>query len=116
MPLSRPLNERFIPGGKAPDETQKVGAGAPAAVYWKFITVPTLATVAGGPSVIDGGYGVGFTLMVRFCVALGLTPLLAVTAIVKGDPVMLVGVPLITPVDEFKFKPAGNVPLEILQA
>ena len=55
-----------------------------------------------------GGYGVGFTVMVRFCTALGFTPLAAVTVIVKGDPVMLNGVPLKTPVVAFRLAHEGN--------
>ena len=59
---------------------------------------PTIATDGGGLPIMVGGYGVGFTVTVRFCTALGFTPLAAVTVIVKGDPAVVGGVPLRRPV------------------
>ncbi len=49
------MEERFKPGGKAPEDTEKVGVGNPAVVYVKLTGAPTVAVVAGGPSVIVGG-------------------------------------------------------------
>ncbi len=55
-------------------------------------------------------------MIVKFCVALGLTPLLAVILTAKGDPVMLRGVPLMTPVVAFKVAQEGNPVAEYVGA
>ena len=47
-------------------------------------------------------------LIVKFCVALGLTPLLAVSVIVMGVPFVFGGVPLITPVVGLKLAQVGK--------
>jgi hypothetical protein len=55
-----------------------------------------------------GGYGVGFTVTVRFCTAFGFTPLAAVNVTVKGDPAVVNGVPLKTPVVAFRLAHDGK--------
>ena len=50
------------------------------------------------------------TVSVKLCVAGVPTPLLAWMVKMKGEPVLLVGVPLITPVVEFNEAHGGNVP------
>ena len=64
--------------------------------------------VAGGaPLVITGATGAGLTVMEKFWVATGLTPLLAVTVPVNTP--LPVGVPETTPA-ELKFSPGGRLP------
>jgi hypothetical protein len=47
------------------------------------------------------------------CIALLPTPLLAVNVIVNGLPVVVVGVPLSTPVVGLNVTPLGNVPASL---
>ena len=56
--------------------------------------------------------GAWFTVMLKFCVATGFTPLLAVTVPVKTPGA--VGVPLIAPAP-LSVSPAGNAPLVTLK-
>ena len=55
--------------------------------------------------------GASVTLSVKFCVAFGVTPLLAVNVSGYTPPVPALGVPVKTPVAVIKVTPAGNVPV-----
>ncbi len=63
--------------------------------------------VGAGPLVIAGATGAGLTVIEKFWVAAGLTPLLAVTVPVKVP--LLVGLPEMTPA-ELKLNPGGRLP------
>ena len=56
--------------------------------------------------------GICETTILRFTVAL---PAALIALTVKSNVFAAVGVPVIAPVDAFKLKPAGNVPLDIDQ-
>ena len=75
VPLITPAGLIASPGGSAPPVTANVGAGNPLAVEVKLYAVPTVAGEVAGPFVITGA---AFTVSVKFCVAAGATPLLAV--------------------------------------
>ena len=67
-----------------------------------------MVPVAGGaPLVITGAAEAGLIVMEKFCVAAGLTPLVAVTVPVNTPG--LVGVPETTPA-ELKLNPRGKLP------
>ena len=65
--------------------------------------------------VIVGGATSGVALMMVMLRVLVLLPAEFVAPIVKLDVPSVVGVPEITPVLEFKLKPAGREPLAVLQ-
>jgi hypothetical protein len=73
VPLSTPAEDKVTPLGRVP-LSLNVGAGKPVAVTVKEPAVPTLNVVLLA-LVIAGAW---FTVKVKFCVALGVTPLLVV--------------------------------------
>ena len=75
------------------------------AAGWLMVTEVLL-----GCSEKTGTTGVGETVSVKFWVAAGLTPLAAWSTKLKGDPTVLAGVPLITPVLVLSDAHAGNEP------
>ena len=70
---SRPDGLRVIPVGSEP-VWLKVGAGKPVAVTWNELATPIVNCVL-FPLVIAGAWS---TVSVKACVALGVTPLLAI--------------------------------------
>ena len=66
-----------------------------------------MPVAGGGPSVITGATGAGLTVIEKFWVASGLTPLVAVTVPVNTP--LLVGVPETMPV-VLKLSPEGRLP------
>ena len=66
-----------------------------------------MPVVGGAPLVITGAAEAGLTVIEKFCVAAGLTPLVAVTVPVNTP--LEVGVPETTPA-ELKLKPRGKLP------
>ena len=68
---------------------------------------PMVPIAGGAPLVITGAAEAGLTVIEKFCVAAGLTPLVAVTVPVNTP--LLVGVPDITPA-ELKLNPVGKLP------
>jgi hypothetical protein len=84
-----------------------VGEGIPVAVAVKDPAAPTVNVVL-GPLVMAGAW---LTVNVKFCVASGVTPLLAVMMMGYVPPVFAAGVPLSTPAE--KVRPAGNVPVAL---
>jgi hypothetical protein len=106
VPLSIPAELKVTPLGNVPTSL-KVGAGKPVAVTVKLPACPT-GKVALFALVIAGAWP---TVSVKFCVAAGLTPLLAV--IVIGNVPVTVGVPLSAPVAEFRVTPFGSAPVSL---
>jgi len=98
------------PLGNAPDSLN-VGAGLPVVVTVKLPAVPTVNVVLLA-LVIAGGV-VFVTISMNVCTALLPTPLLAVNVIVNGLPIVVVGVPLSTPVVVFNVTPLGNAPVSL---
>src|SRR5207253_3115856 len=74
-----------------------VGTGLPVAVTVKVPALPAVKVVWFA-LVMVGVVGAGLTVNVKFCVASGKTPFAAVMVMAKGEPVVLGGVPLSTPV------------------
>jgi hypothetical protein len=111
VPVIVPVLElRFKPAGKFPAVTVQVKIeGLPVACkVWLYavLTAPTERMVV----VIVGAATI---LIVNCLVAFGLTPLLTPT--VKVDEPIVVGVPVIAPVLELRFKPAGRFPAVTVQ-
>src|SRR5207245_117780 len=94
---------KLSPRGRVPDSVN-VGVGVPVAVNVNDPAVPTLKValfalvICGAVFVIDG-----FIVSVKFWVASGATPLLAV--IVTGKLPVCVGVPLSTPLNKSSVTP-----------
>ena len=101
-----PPPENVTPAGSVP-VSLKVGEGIPVAVAVKDPAAPTVNVVL-GPLVMAGAW---LTVNVKFCVASGVTPLLAVMMMGYVPPVFAAGVPLSTPAE--KVRPAGNVPVAL---
>jgi hypothetical protein len=109
VPLSTPPELRLTPVGRAPVPL-KVDPGKPEAVTVKVPELPVLK-VAWFRLVMEGASS---TVSVKFCVAFGKVPLLAV--IVNGNvpPVPVAGVPLSVAVPvplSTKVTPLGRLPL-----
>ncbi len=66
-----------------------------------------MPVVGGAPLVMAGAAAAGLTVIEKFCVAAGLTPLVAVTVPVNTP--VLVGVPEIVP-EKVKLNPVGRLP------
>jgi len=105
VPLNTPAVVNVTPLGNAP-VSLKVGAGKPVAVA---VNDPALSTVnvALFALVMAGACP---TVSVKFCVALGVTPLLAVMAI--GNVPLTVAVPESTPA-ELNVTPLGRLPVSL---
>src|SRR5262245_19917678 len=91
-----------MPAG-SPPVCETVGAGTPVVVTVKLSAVPTV-NVSLVTLVIDGG---ALTATVKFCVAFGSTPLVAMS--VTGKDPLCVGVPESSPPDD-SVRPVGSVP------
>jgi hypothetical protein len=101
VPLVAPS---VTPAGKAPPMLMLVAVGVALVVIVKVPACPTVNVVALALVIAT----VWFTVSVKFCVALGATPLLAVMT--SGNVPGTVGVPESTPVVLLKVTPAGNAP------
>ena len=106
VPLSTPAEVKVTPLGSAPVSV-KVGAGKPVAVTVNDPAVLTVKVVL-MTLVMAGGWPI---VSVKFWVALGNTPLLAVMVI--GKLPVAVAVPLSTPVVGLSVMPAGNAPVSL---
>jgi hypothetical protein len=94
------------PPGSAP-VSLNVGNGNPLAVTLKVPSDPTVNVVALALVIA----GASLTFRVKFCVAFGLTPLLAVRDRGYVPPVPGAGVPPRIPVSVFRVTPLGSVPV-----
>jgi hypothetical protein len=103
VPLMTPPELNVSPVGNAPLVTEKVGEFV--AVYVNVYAEPAVP-FGGGPFVIDGAAGA--IVMLKFCVASGAVPFVAVT--VPANVPVDVGVPLIAP-PELNVNPVGKAPL-----
>lgn len=99
---------KVTPDGREP-VSLKVGAGKPVAVTVNVLGVLTVNVVL-FPLVIAGAWS---TVNVKFCEALEPTPFCAVMVIGYALPVPAAGVPLSTPVVEFKVTPEGSAPVSL---
>jgi hypothetical protein len=109
VPLSAPDVLNVTPAGNVP-VLLNVGAGDPVAVTVNDPGVPTVNDVL-FVLVIAGGVGGPFTVRVKFCVALGVTPFCAVNVI--GKLPLAVGVPLKIPLAVSNATPPGNAPVSL---
>ena len=107
VPDRTPAVLSVTPVGKEPEVTENVGAGVPVAVTVNVPTVPSVKVVALA-EVIAGGL---VTVKVKFCVASGVIPLLAV--MVTANTPFTEGVPDSTPVLLLKVTPVGKEPVVI---
>src|SRR5215831_20128746 len=104
VPDNSPADDSVSPGGSVPAVTLTVGAGNPVIVTWNVVPGVFSLKVAVFALVIAGG---ALTRTVRFCVASGVTPLVAFS--VTGKDPLWVGVPDNNPVDD-SVRPVGSAP------
>src|SRR5947208_13250312 len=109
VPLSTPVAVLNVtPLGSAPFSLN-AGAGKPDAVTVKVPGVPS-PNVAMLALVMMGTWP---TVSVRPCVASGVPPLFALRVMEKVPAVPAAGLPLSTPVDEFKVTPFGRAQVSL---
>jgi hypothetical protein len=108
VPLSTPVVALNVtPPGSVPFSLS-VGIGVPVAVIMNVPTVPTVKAALFGLVIVGATFDeAGFTVSVKFCVALVPTPLDAVNVI--EDVPLAVGVPLNTPLVMLNVTPVGGV-------
>ena len=108
-PVSSPVGRRSRPGGGVPAETDHVYGGVPstAASVCPYV-VPTVPSGRLVVVIVGGGTGAVATEIESACVSLCVAA--SVTLAVKGDTPVVVGVPVIAPVEAFKVSPAGSDP------
>ena len=107
VPDKTPALLSVMPAGKEPEVTENVGLGVPVAVT---VNVPASVSVK-VVALAEVITGAPVTVKVKFCVASGATPLVAV--IVTANTPFTEGVPDSTPVLLFKVTPVGREPVVI---
>jgi len=111
VPLTTPVELKFSPAGKAPEETIQISGNVPpvAANVW-LNAVPYVAVVRRDAVEITGA---AFTVIVSLALVTvsGLSALSVTDHVNVFTPVVPLTVPLRNPVDEFSATPVGRVPV-----
>ena len=107
VPDRTPAVLSVTPVGNEPEVTENVGTGVPVAVTVNVPAVPSVKVVVLAEVIA----GAPVTVKVKFCVASGVTPLVAV--MVTANTPFTEGVPDSTPLVPSKVTPVGKEPVVI---